>query len=339
MVGGLQLLTIGVVGTGSWGTTLAVVLARAGRDTLLLARDPGEAQRLAGDGENRRFLPGIPFPSGLEITADVAALGRCGTVLLVVPSRAVRANVRRIRDALDPAATVVSATKGLEPESGLRMSQVLEEELPAGLRAGICVLSGPNLAAEVARRLPTSTVVAGLDEERARGVQVLAMSPTLRVYTSRDVVGVELAGALKNVIAIAAGVSDGFGYGDNGRAALVTRGLAEMRRLGEVLGADPATFAGMAGIGDLMATCTSAKSRNHFVGVELARGRAWREIEASLTQVAEGVPTTRAAVALARRHGVELPIVEQVAAVLFEGKSPRQAYADLMRREPKQEWW
>ncbi len=330
-------MPIAVVGTGAWGTTLAIMLARAGHEVVLLARDEAEAERLAGGRQNQRFLPSVDFPPGLAVAAVGPRLGDCDTVFLVVPSRSMRANVRALRAFLQPSATLVSATKGLEMPAGLRMSEVLSEELRAFPSEQICVLSGPNLAAEVALGQPTSTVIASTSPDRAAQIQQLLMSRSLRAYTSEDVVGVELAGALKNIIAIAAGVSDGLECGDNARAALITRGLAEMRRLGTVLGANPETFAGMAGIGDLVATCASQHSRNHAVGVELAKGRSWPEIEASMVQVAEGVPTTRAALTLGRKHGVELPIAEQVAQVLFEGKSVRQAYADLMGREPKPE--
>ncbi|MBI3287341.1 MAG: NAD(P)-dependent glycerol-3-phosphate dehydrogenase, partial [Chloroflexi bacterium] len=231
----------------------------------------------------------------------------------------------------------VSATKGLEIETCLRMSQVIREELGEELSAHLCALSGPNLAREIAAGLPASTVVASEDLEIAQIAQRVFMTSRFRVYTHQDLVGVELAGALKNIIALGAGAADEFGYGDNAKAAFMTRGLAEIARLGVAAGANPLTFAGLAGLGDLVCTCSSRLSRNHYVGEELAKGRKLEDVLASMRMVAEGIYTTQAARSMARRYDVEMPITEQIYAVLFEGKDPRQAVSEFFQREPKRE--
>jgi glycerol-3-phosphate dehydrogenase (NAD(P)+) len=242
-----------------------------------------------------------------------------------------------VREYLQEGTIVVSAAKGLEIETTLRMTQVLKEELPPQFHSHLAALSGPNLAREIMAGLPAITVVASENDEAARFVQGLIITPRFRVYTHNDVVGVELAGALKNIIAVGAGISDGLGYGDNAKAAFMTRGLVEIARLGVAAGANPLTFAGLAGLGDLVATCASPHSRNHYVGEQLAQGRSLAEIQASMRMVAEGVPTTIAALQLARRYTVEMPITEQMYQVLFEGKDPRQAVTDLMTRDAKGE--
>jgi glycerol-3-phosphate dehydrogenase (NAD(P)+) len=247
-----------------------------------------------------------------------------------------RRNVRQVRDALAPHAVLVSASKGLEIDTALRMTQVIAQEVP-GADARVAALSGPNLSKEVAARKPASTVVACADEALARRVQDLLMAPHMRVYTHTDVVGVELGGALKNVIALGAGMADGLEAGDNAKAALMTRGLAEIARLARAAGAEPLTLAGLAGLGDLICTCMSALSRNRTVGEQLARGRPLAEIQREMRQVAEGVPTTVAALQLARRYGVEMPITELMHQVLFEGLSPHAAGARLMQRDPRPE--
>ncbi|MBI4203109.1 MAG: NAD(P)-dependent glycerol-3-phosphate dehydrogenase [Chloroflexi bacterium] len=328
-----------VAGTTSWGTTLAIHLAKLGHQVTLWARTGEEAHRLTADGENRRFLPGFPFPASLRVTASTEeAFGDTQLVVIVVPSKSLRQNAQRVRDALYSDAIVVTATKGLEMTTGMRMTQVLQQELPASLAGRICALSGPNLSGEVARGLPASTVVACKDEEVAREVQHAFMSPQLRVYTNTDVVGVELAGALKNVIALGAGIGDGLGYGNNSKAAFITRGLAEITRLGVAAGANPLTFAGLAGLGDLIATAASPLSRNRHVGEQLAKGRRLGEILAGMTNVAEGVDTTAAAMRLSRDLGVEMPITKATYSVLFEGLTPQEAVAALMERAPQAEW-
>ncbi|MDE3076768.1 MAG: NAD(P)-dependent glycerol-3-phosphate dehydrogenase [Chloroflexota bacterium] len=322
-----------VVGTGSWGTTLAIVLARRQHAVTLLARTAEEAERLRYDGENRRFLPGVPFPASLTAGADPSVLAEARSVTIAVPSETLTAAVQLLAGRIGPTAVVVSASKGLVAESHRRLSEVIAAAVPNP----VCVLSGPNLAREIARELPASTVIASDDPEAALAVQGILAGHTLRVYTSSDVVGVELGGALKNIIALAAGASDGLNLGDNAKAALMTRGLAEITRLGTALGAQARTFAGLAGLGDLVATCASPLSRNRRLGERLARGESWQQAQRELGQVAEGVPTTRAAVALSRSVGVEMPIAEQMHAVLFEGQDPRAAVLELMRREPKGE--
>lgn len=325
-----------VAGPTTWGTTLAVLIASRGTDCLLLCRDAAEADRLRSAGAHPRRLPGISFPPGLRPTASLEEVAdRAGAILLAVPSETLRANARRLAGAVGPRTIVVSATKGLERGTGRRMTEILAEEL--GPAARLAVLSGPNLAGEIARGLPASTVVAAADPAVAAAVQAALNGPTFRVYTRTDVIGVEFGGALKNIIAIAAGIADGLGAGDNAKAGLITRGLAEMTRLGVAAGADARTFAGLAGLGDLVATCASRLSRNHTTGERLAAGEPLGAITAALGQVVEGVPTTAAACDLARRLGVELPIAEQLHQVLFAGKLPRRAVDDLMTRAPTAE--
>ena len=329
---------VGVVGTTTWGTTLAIIAARADVGVTLWARTAAEADAIRSAGENRRILPGVELPPGVGVTASPnEALGGAELVIIAVPSRTMRANARAVRGAIPASSVVVSATKGLEIDSGMRMSQVLAEELPHA-RENLCALSGPNLAGEIVAGKLSSTVVASASREAADRVQTLLTSPLFRVYTNSDVVGVELAGALKNIVALGAGVCDGLDMGDNAKATFITRGVAEIARLGVAAGADLMTFAGLAGIGDVMATCSSALSRNHHVGEELARGKSLGEIMGAMTQVAEGVDTTQAALRLAESLGVEMPITQVTHDVLFEGLEIRQAIADLMSREPVPEW-
>jgi glycerol-3-phosphate dehydrogenase (NAD(P)+) len=325
-----------VFGTGSWGTTLAVVLARQQRDVVLLARSAAEVDALRLAGENQRFLAGVPFPPSLTVSADPAVLQEVETLTLAVPSEAMQASVEWAASHLNRQALVVSGSKGLVQADGARPRR-LTELLRSALPNPVCALSGPNLAREVARGLPSTTVVASDDAAAAAAVQLLFTDRAFRVYTSSDVVGVELGGALKNVVALAAGAADGMQLGDNAKAALITRGLAEIGRLGRALGAQPLTFAGLAGMGDLVATCASPLSRNRRLGEALASGRGLAEAQRDVGQLAEGVPTTRAAVALAHQSGVEMPIAQQMHAVLFEGKAPRDAVLDLMQRELKSE--
>ena len=330
---------VSVIGTTSWGTTLAIILANNGADVLLWARTGEEAQALEGPRENLGLLPGASFPSSMHVTASErdAAAG-ADMVVVAVPSRSFRENVRRFLPFWDRPCVVVSATKGLEMDTAKRMSQILEEELPEAFRPGISALSGPNLSREVVQGRPTSTVVASRDGGSALQAQELFMSSTFRVYTNTDVVGVELGGALKNIVALGAGISDGLGYGDNGKAAFITRGLAEITRLGVAAGAEPRTFAGLAGLGDLVATCSSPLSRNHYVGEQLAAGEKLDEILSSMRNVAEGVYTTVGALKLASGLGVEMPIAEATNRVLFQGLDPRQAVLELMARAPGPEW-
>ncbi len=326
-----------VVGAGSWGTTLANLLAHAGHDVGIWAREPEVVESINRAHVNEVFLPGRPLHSGLVAHRDIPAAVR-GVELVVsaAPSHAVRAVSSAVAPALDGRPVVVSVSKGLEAGTLAMMSSVLEETLP-GL--SIVVLSGPTFALEVYAGQPTAVVAASADITAAERVQQAFSTGSFRVYTGSDVVGVELGGALKNVIALAAGILEGMGLGHNPRAALITRGLAEMARLGEALGADPATFAGLAGMGDLILTATGQLSRNRSLGVEIGKGRDYTDVLAERRSVAEGVQTARVAVELGRRAGVELPIASEVSQILFEGKSPQRAIADLMERELKAEQW
>ena len=329
---------VGVVGTTSWGTTLAILIAREGHEVRLWARTENEAAGLEAARENERLLPGASFPPSLHVTASSkVAFASADLALVVVPSRTFRENVRKIADSVSRSAVVVSATKGLEIETGRRMSEVLEEELPPELQNAICALSGPNLANEIIQAKPSTTVVASPNLDAARAAQGLITSARFRVYTNSDIVGVEFGGALKNIIALGAGICDGLQYGDNAKAAFMTRGLAEIARLGVAAGADPLTLAGLAGMGDLIATCSSPLSRNHYVGEQLANGKSLDEIRAGMQNVAEGVDTTAAAVRLAERLGVEMPITAATYDVLFNGTPIRQAVTDLLGRAPSPE--
>ena len=325
-----------VIGAGAWGTTLALLLSKSAPVTLL-ARDEAHAAMLRTDGQNAHYLPGLPLDDRILVTSDVTALtGATDLVIFAVPSRAMRSAVAAASDSLPEDAVLLSVAKGIEADTLLRMTEVITAEAPrsAGRAAA---LSGPNLALEISRGLPAAAVVAAEDDAVSRRVVDLLGGRTFRLYRNRDVVGVELAGALKNIVAIVAGAVEKLGAGDNAKAAITTRGLAEMTRLGVAMGANAMTFAGLAGIGDILATSTSALSRNHRLGVELASGRSWSDIEGTLPGVAEGAYTVRAAVALAERHHVDVPIAAQVHAVLYEGKDVRASVADLLARESKDE--
>ena len=327
-----------VIGTTTWGTVLGIILARRDIPVSLLARTLEESRELESRRENTRFLPGVLFPERLKVTHDPQkALGGTEMVILAIPSGSFRDNLRRIRGAIEGEPILLSASKGLEMATGLRMSQVLDEEIPPTLRPRICVLSGPNLALEIVEGKPASTVVAAGQARVAEQARRVLMSPTFRVYTNDDTVGVELGGALKNIIALGAGICQGLGYGDNGKAAFMTRGLTEITRLGVAAGASPATFAGLAGLGDLVATCASRLSRNHYVGEQLAAGRSLEEVLASMKNVAEGVYTTVAALKMADELGVQMPITRATYQILFERLDPRKAVASLMERPPRAE--
>jgi glycerol-3-phosphate dehydrogenase (NAD(P)+) len=325
-----------VIGAGTWGTTLALHLAKTG-PVVLLARDEEQARELNEEHQNRRYLPGITLPVEVEVTADAATLGAArDMVVFAVPARAMRETAIRARDHLADEAVLLSVAKGIEHGTLLRMTEVLRAEMPAA--AGrVAAMSGPNLALEIAQGLPASAVVAAEDEAiSGRAIELLS-SRSFRLYRNRDVAGVELCGALKNIVAIAAGAAERLGFGDNGKAGLITRGLAEITRLGISAGANPLTFAGLAGLGDVIATCYSALSRNHRLGVELAKGRRWAEIEGTLPGVAEGAYTVSAALEMAARLGVEMPIAQEVHNALFEGKSVQRCLIDLLSREQKDE--
>jgi len=333
--------SVGVVGAGSWGTTIAAVLAGNGHDVTLWSYEAHVVQEMREGRENRTYLPGVVLPEGLRATDRIEeAVGTASFVISVSPSQFVRRVMSAAAPSLAAEAIVVSASKGIEIDTLQRMDEVLAEVLGRSLDGRFAVLSGPSFASEVARGEPTAIVAASASEEVARRVQELFQTRSLRVYTNTDVVGVELGGALKNVIALAAGVTAGLGFGHNTLAALITRGLAEITRLGVALGAQPSTFAGLAGMGDLVLTCTGELSRNRTVGYRLGRGETLEDILGEMHAVAEGVKTTQAVRDLARRHGVEMPITEQVHAMLVERKSPRDALASLMARDPKpEEWW
>lgn len=328
---------LAVVGAGSWGTAFAAVTAEKGVETTLWARRSELADEINARRRNPDYLPDFELPPPLSATADMQkAVEGADVVIMAVPSHAYRDVFRRAMPHLGADAPVVSLTKGVEQDSLRRMTEVMAEEadLP---ESRVAVVSGPNLAKEVMRRMPSATVVACADEDRAARLQELFMGPSFRVYTNPDVVGCELSGALKNVIAIAAGIADGMGFGDNSRASLITRGLAEITRLGVKLGGDPLTFAGLAGMGDLVATCISELSRNRTTGEELGRGRKLEDIVAETRMVAEGVKTSRPVLALAEREGVEMPIAEHVVKVLYEGVAPADMVASLMLRSAKPE--
>jgi glycerol-3-phosphate dehydrogenase (NAD(P)+) len=328
-----------IVGTGSWGTTLAVMMTDRGHHTTLWARTEAEAEGLRSARENRRFLPGVVLPDDIGITSALdEALRGCHLLMLVVPAQRMRENVRWVRGCLDGGTVLLSAAKGLETETGLRMSEVIAEELPCHFEKSICVLSGPNLAREIVAGLPTGTVIASRNRAAAEFAQGTVMTPRFRVYTHDDVTGVELGGALKNIIALGAGAAEQLGYGENAKAIFMTRGLAEITRLGVAAGANPLTFSGLAGVGDLFCTCASRHSRNHYVGEELARGRTLEDVQRTMNMVAEGVNTTRAAMKLAARYSVEMPITEQIYDVLFEGKEIQRAIREMMLRVPKREF-
>ena len=325
-----------IIGDGAMGTLSAMLLSHNGWACGLWSAFEDQAAEIRRARENRLFLPGFPLPKNLKVSTDAAETAAgADLVVIAVPSRHLRGVLERIKPALPEAAVYVSVVKGIEAESLLRPSEIIGQVL--GKRR-IVVLSGPCLSREVAERLPATVVVASKDDEAARAARDAFATPWFRVYTNDDPTGVELGGALKNVIAIAAGICDGLELGSNAKAALVTRGLVEMTRLGAAMGARRETFTGLAGLGDLVTTCASALSRNHHVGQEIGRGRSLKDVLDEMGRAeAEGVQTTRSAAALAQRHGVEMPITQEIHAVLFEGKPAPDALADLMSRAPKKE--
>jgi len=323
-----------VVGDGAMGTAMACLLAGRGLTVTLWSAFPDYADELRRTRRNPRFLPAIEIPPAIAITADATALPAADFVVLAVPTQFLRHVLERIGAHLPAEALTVCVAKGLEVETLLRPSEIVASVLGEG---AFVELSGPSHAEEVAADLPATVVAASSDEAAARRVQKTFRTERFRVYTSTDLVGVELGGALKNVIAIAAGISDGLGLGDNAKAALMTRGIVEMARLGIAMGAEPTTFSGLTGIGDLIVTCTSRHSRNRAVGEAVGRGESLDDVLDRMVQVAEGVWTTRSARELAHRHGVEMPITAVVHAVLFEGKRPAAAVTDLMSRPPRAE--
>ena len=332
-------MRIAIIGAGGWGTALATLLVTAGHQVCVWVRRPSLCEQLTRERVNSLYLPGVSLPPALTYTTSLTeAVGPAELLVLAVPSHALRAVVRSLAQSLTGTPLLVSATKGIEETTLQTMTAVLREEFPPALRAHIAVLSGPSFAAEVARGLPTAVTVAATTETVAAIVQKTFSTPRFRVYTTTDVVGVEIGGAVKNVIAIAAGVSDGLGSGYSARAALITRGLAEMTRLAVRLGATRQTLSGLSGMGDLVLTCTSDLSRNHTVGVRIGRGEKITDILQGMSMVAEGVRTCRSVYALAQRLGVGMPLIEQVHALLYEEKSPQQVVVDLLTREAKPEF-
>lgn len=329
---------VALIGTTSWGITLGILLANKGIEVRLWARTAKEANALRRKGANPAQFPDITFPPGIIITSHMdEAMEDVAAVIMAVPSATMRENITRVESYLTKATLVISAAKGLEIGTNKRMSQVIAEEINPRFQSNICVLSGPNLAREVIHNLPAAAVVAAEDTATARKAQRLLTAPNFCIFTNSDVIGVELAGALKNIIALGAGIADGLGYGDNAKAAFMTRGLTEITALGMSLGANPLTFSGLAGLGDVIATCTSPLSRNHYVGTELAKGRALADIIESMTEVAEGVNTTLVAQNLAQQLGLEMPITEKIYQVLYEDADSRQAAAELMGGNTKHE--
>jgi glycerol-3-phosphate dehydrogenase (NAD(P)+) len=328
---------VAVLGAGSWGTTFAKVLADAGCSVALHARRPELAEAITRTRENRDYLPGIRLPEGLRATTDPAeALDQAQIVVLAVPSQSLRDNLTQWAPLLPAESVLLSLMKGIELGSTKRMSQVICEITGAGADR-VAALSGPNLAREIAEEQPAATVIACTDQRRAAQVQAACHTPYFRPYTNRDLVGCELGGAVKNVIALACGITEGMGFGDNTRASLITRGLAETARLGAALGAELSTFAGLAGLGDLVATCSSPLSRNRTFGEKLGRGMTVEEVQQTTRQVAEGVKSCRPVLDLARAHGVDMPLTEAVVRVCHEGVPVAQMVKEIMSREAKPE--
>jgi glycerol-3-phosphate dehydrogenase (NAD(P)+) len=331
-------MRIAVVGAGSWGTTLAILLADKSHDVTLWSYRSADVQVMIERRQNPSFLPGLTLPMSIKPTADLlGAVKDVEMIVAAVPSQFLRSVVERLRDVPLGDVVMVNVAKGVEVGTLMTMSEMLHDALPALRPDRIVTLSGPSHAEEVSRRIPTTVVAASTELATARVVQSTFMTPYFRVYVSTDLPGVELGGSLKNVIAIAAGIIDGANLGDNTKAAVMTRGIAEIARVGVAMGAQIRTFGGLSGIGDLMVTCMSRHSRNRYVGIEIGKGRKLPEILAEMVMVAEGVATTQSACALARRVGVEVPIISEVHRILFEGKDPLKACHDLMTRDPKGE--
>jgi glycerol-3-phosphate dehydrogenase (NAD(P)+) len=328
---------IAVLGAGAWGTALALSLAQK-QEVTLWSHNPAAASELAKTRRNEPYLPGFDLPANIHITADLHAAAAAGILLCVIPSQHMRATIETLRPALRPDHILLSATKGIEDHTFLRMTQVMQAAAPQLLEKNLGVLSGPSFAQEVAQHMPTAITIASSNAQLAQEIQKQFSSPTLRLYTNDDVTGVELGGALKNVIALSAGVVAGLGLGSNATAALITRGISEITRLATACGGKKHTLAGLSGVGDLVLTCTGSLSRNRTVGIELGRGRKLPEILEGLHgKVAEGVRSTTAALGLAKKHGVEMPITEQMEAILHHGKAPKDAIRDLMSRPGRDE--
>jgi glycerol-3-phosphate dehydrogenase (NAD(P)+) len=330
--------TIGVIGAGAWGTALAMLLADKGHAVTLWMYEKDLAEETTRTRENRVYLPGFTLASSIHITSSLETAVRDKPILLsVVPSHTVRPTAAQFAPFLAKDAIIISASKGIEIETVMPLSDVFKDVLPREHHSRLCFLSGPSFAKEVAQKMPTAVALASYDAVIGKKAQDVLSNSYFRVYTNPDVIGVELAGSLKNVVAIAAGVLEGMGYGYNTMAALLTRGLAEMARLGIAMGGSPATFSGLAGMGDLVLTCTGGLSRNRSLGVRLGKGEKLADIMQGMKTVAEGVKTARAARDLAKKHGIEMPIVDEIHQLLYEGKDPKRAISDLMTRELKGE--
>ncbi|CAN5444398.1 NAD(P)H-dependent glycerol-3-phosphate dehydrogenase [soil metagenome] len=326
---------IALLGTGGWGTALAVLWAAQGHEIILWGHTPTRVAEIARSRQNPDFLPGVELPASVSLTSDLRDCAGASLIVFVTPSVALREVATSLQGQLhNNAVVLMSCTKGIEHGSGLRMSEILAEKFPQN---PVAVLSGPNLAIEIAGGLPSATVLGCRQPEVAEELQALLGSRRFRVYTSHEVTGIELGGALKNIFAIPAGVSDGFGFGDNSKAGLVTRSLAELLRLGVAMGGDARTFYGLSGAGDLIATCFSRHSRNRRLGEQLGQGKSLNEIIQGTKTIAEGIPTARSAFECARKLRVETPIIDQVYAVLHEGKSPGQAMQELLGRDQRSE--
>ena len=328
-------MKIAVIGSGSWGTAIAVMLSSRGHDVYLWSWIQEETDRLARDRENKEFLPDIKFPDTIHCTHDMQkCTENAELIITAAPSPATRTTAKQLAPFVAEGQKIVNISKGLEEGTLLRLSEVYAEEIP---QADISVMSGPSHAEEVSRGLPTTNVVASKSIETAKSIQDIFMGDMFRVYTSTDIAGVELGGALKNVIALCAGISDGLGYGDNTKAALMTRGLAEIARLGKAMGAEESTFMGLSGVGDLIVTCTSMHSRNRRAGILLGEGKSLQETLDTVHMVVEGVNTATAAYELSKKYNVTMPIVEEAYDILFNGKNAREAVLSLMTREKREE--
>ena len=324
-----------ILGTGGWGTALAALWASHGHEIILWGHTPERVAEIARTRQNPDYLPAVELPPNIRLTSELADCTAADLIVFVTPSVALREVASKLGEELKSEATILmSCTKGIEHGTGMRMSEILGEKFPNN---PVSVLSGPNLAVEVARGLPTATVLGCRDEAVAEKLQSALGSSRFRIYTSNEVVGIELGGALKNIFAVPAGVGDGFGFGDNSKAALVTRSLAELFRLGVAMGGDIRTFQGLSGLGDLIATCFSRHSRNRGLGEQLGQGKSLADITRGMKTVAEGIPTARSAFECARKLGVETPIIDQVYAVLHESKSPARALQELLGRDQKSE--
>lgn len=325
---------IAVIGSGSWGTAAAVHLCNQGHDVTLWSWLSDESNRLASELENKEFLPGIALPSSIHFTADISCVKDKNLIVLVTPSKAIRATCHSMSPHVTDGTLIVILSKGIEDGTLCTLSEIVEDEIP---NCRVAVMSGPSHAEEVALGIPTTNIAACNDVKYAEYIQSVFMSDNFRVYTGTDVLGVELGGALKNIIALCAGITDGIGFGDNTKAALMTRGIKEISRLGISMGAEADTFWGLSGIGDLIVTCTSMHSRNRRAGILIGEGKSLDEALQAVHMVVEGVQSCRAAYELARKYGVEMPIVQKAYEVLYEGKNPKDAVVELMQRNPKSE--